>query len=188
MDFDKYLAEGSPLTTLLKHETLNLIFDDIFEKNQFPQDAIQGEMCHEAIMGFPSIMVEMIKRFGITPQEFGEIFAGYTQVLTAINVAICARSEGETAAINYVGQIKDSSERNYYKANISQLKESIVQDHTSASIFEYCSKFPPKSGYFYLLGIELARINYAVYGLNVMKFMNEKYGGIETMRIWMGMA
>ena len=67
---NKNLSEGSPLLLFLKDETLNLILDDIFQKNQFPQDAIQGEMFQEVLLGFLKIMDPVIKRFGLAPDDF----------------------------------------------------------------------------------------------------------------------
>jgi hypothetical protein len=188
MDFNKFFSQESPLLTLPKHETLNTILDCIYQQNQFPQDAIQGEMFQEALVGFPKIMIGVINKFRITHQDVENILAGYTQALMALNVAIRARSEGEESAINYVRQIENVGERNYYIAHLSQLKEALIQDYTSASIFEYCSKSPIKSDYYYLLGIELAKINFGIYGSEVIKSMNDKYSGIGTMRIWMGMS
>ena len=99
----------------------------------------------------------------------------------AVNVAILARSEGETTAIHSASQIEDVVERNYYIDHIPQFKEAIVDDHTCQLIINNFSNFPPKSGDFYQLGIEFARMNFNKYLDNVTKSMCEKYGGLRTV-------
>ncbi len=186
MNFDIYLREGSPLLIPAKDETLKRMLEDIFDKNQFPQDAIATEMLDDSLLETPQIMINVITKFRITPQDFAEIQWGFITALYAINVSLRARSEGDTATITYINRAVEVSRTNYLITHVSRLRETLVQDYTCADIFEYLLRIPPRQSDFLLLGITLAKLRFGAYGMMVMPFMIMRYGQIRTTLIWMG--
>ena len=203
MDFEHYLFRGSPFLHPVEQGVVKKIVKSVLDGQDWPQDAIAGEMLIEHTRFFNGLMKYATNEgkkktifswaFKKQPEltfdieDIIQFLRGYTTPLFAINVAVRGRETNEEQARQYVihitnGEMRDM--REYLLEHLMLFNRRLEFDWTCAELFKYVAENLPKHTEFCQLGIESARMEFAVYSGLILKHMEEVIGPLPTFKLW----